>query len=150
MISFILSLLGFYLIESKFTIHPAVISGNGNLAIIIILLFSPVFIASYFYTFKLVRMHLKNSRSIIFPVILLFLSIISCIYLIGLIADYANELIIDLGGTPSNPQSRIYRFGWFNQYTNSLFFNNYSFILTQLLAVIVGVLTIIFKPFLNK
>lgn len=35
--------------------------------------------------------------------------------------DFANELVRVLGGAPTEENSRIYRFGWFNQYTNTAF-----------------------------
>ncbi len=54
-VSLLFSFVGFYLIENTFTIKPDVISGNGNLGIVMIILFSPIFIVSYFLTFKLVR-----------------------------------------------------------------------------------------------
>ena len=71
---------------------------------------------------------LKTGKMI---VAILVLSLTICALLILLISNYTNGLIIALGGTPSDPESRIYRFGWFNQYTNSLFFNVYTFFLTH-------------------
>jgi hypothetical protein len=144
-ISLLLSFFGFYLIENIFTIKPDVISGNGNLGILIIVLFSPIFIASYFFTFKVVRENLINVKKRNLSVAILFLSLISCTLLIYQIINYTNELIIALGGTPTNPNSRIYRFGWFNQYTNSIYFNVYTFLLTHILAIIIGVLSTIRK-----
>jgi hypothetical protein len=144
-ISLLLSFFGFYLIENIFTIKPDVISGNGNLGILIIVLFSPIFIASYFFTFKVVRENLINVKNRNLSVAILFLSLISCTLLIYQIINYTNELIIALGGTPTNPNSRIYRFGWFNQYTNSIYFNVYTFLLTHILAIIIGVLSTIRK-----
>jgi hypothetical protein len=141
----LLSFFGFYLIENIFTIKPDVISGNGNLGILIIVLFSPIFIASYFFTFKVVRENLINVKNRNLSVAILFLSLISCTLLIYQIINYTNELIIALGGTPTNPNSRIYRFGWFNQYTNSIYFNVYTFLLTHILAIIIGVLSTIRK-----
>jgi hypothetical protein len=109
------------------------------------MLFSPIFIASYFFTFKVVRENLINVKNRNLSVAILFLSLISCTLLIYQIINYTNELIIALGGTPTNPNSRIYRFGWFNQYTNSIYFNVYTFLLTHILAIIIGVLSTIRK-----
>lgn len=142
MISFLFSFLGFFIIENIFTIKPDVISGNGNLGLLIIMLFSPVFITSYFLTFKLVKEisnHVKNRK---INAWILLLSLIFSVFLMAAIVNYANELVIALGGTPADPDSRIYRFGWFNQYTNSIYFNVYTFLMTHLLVVIAAVLSV--------
>ena len=136
-LSFLFSFFGFYLIEHVFTVNPHVVSGNGNLGILIIFLFTPVFISSWVYTFKLAKATLlKNNKMAIG--ILLFSLAVSALLMVG-IYDYTSELILALGGKPDNPESRIYRFGWFNQYTNSLYFNVYTFFLSQIIAVVFGI-----------
>ena len=138
--SFVLSYIGFFLIENIFTIRPDVISGNGNLGILVIIGFLPIFLVSYFFTYKLTReisLNLENKVK----VVLLAISVICCAFLILQIVNYIDELIIALGGSPANPDSRIYRFGWFNQYTNSIFFNAYTFLLTHIVAVVLGFVT---------
>ncbi|WP_019241781.1 hypothetical protein [Bacillus sp. AP8] len=141
-ISILLSFLGFYLIENTFTIKPDVISGNGNLGMLIILLLSPLFITSYFLTYKLSKEISYNTMNRIKRIFFLSISFICCVLLIFPIVSYTSELIIALGGTPSNPDSRIYRFGWFNQYTNSIYFNVYTFLLTHIIVAIIGFLSI--------
>jgi hypothetical protein len=136
-LSLLFSFFGFYLIEHLFTVKPHVVSGNGNLGILVIFLFSPVFICSWVYTFKLTKTTiLKNNKMAIG--ILLFSLAVSALLMIE-IYDYTSELIMALGGKPDNPESRIYRFGWFNQYTNSLYFNVYTFFLSHIIAVIFSV-----------
>ncbi len=135
------SFLGFYLIENAFTIKPNVISGNGNLAILVILFFSPIFIASYFLTYKQARQIASNTKNRKIKAVFLSCLIVCFTVLIFVLDDYISELIIALDGTPSNPDSRIYRFGWFNQYTNSIYFNVYTFLLTHIMVVIVGILS---------
>ena len=144
-ISILLSFLGFYLIEHMFTIKPDVWSGNGNLGILIMMLFSPVFILSYFTTYKMTREISSSTMKMNLRVVILTLSLFCCTFLIFLIINYTSELIIALGGTPSNPNSKIYRFGWFNQYTNSMYFNVYTFLLTHIITVIIGILLVFFK-----
>ncbi|KAF0825177.1 hypothetical protein KIS1582_0964 [Cytobacillus firmus] len=62
-LSFLFSFFGFYLIEHLFTVKPNVISGNGNLGILIIFLCTPVFISSWVYTVKLAKASLlKNNK----------------------------------------------------------------------------------------
>ncbi|MBS4202277.1 hypothetical protein KHA93_21940 [Bacillus sp. FJAT-49732] len=133
------SFLGFYLMEHIFTFKPESISGNGNPGILIIILFSPLFLASYILTFKLTRELLKEANIKKRGFILLF-SLLCCGLLLFAIIHYKNELVIALGGPPTEPESRIYRFGWFNQYTNSLFFNIYTFLLSYILNIIIGTL----------
>ena len=96
-IIFLSSFLGFQLIENIFTIRPNIISGNGNLGILIIILFSPIFIASYFLTFRLVRGKLNNAENRKMIAAILFLSLTICALLILLLSNYTNELIISLG-----------------------------------------------------
>ncbi|WP_436371204.1 hypothetical protein [Cytobacillus sp. BC1816] len=136
---FLFSFFGFYLIEHLFTVKPQVISGNGNLGILVILLFTPVFISSWVYTFKLVKAKIvKDSKM---TIAILVFSLACCVLLMIEMNDYTGELITALGGTPDNPESRIYRFGWFNQYTNSLYFNVYTFFLSHIITVILGILS---------
>ncbi|MCJ1909009.1 hypothetical protein [Planococcus ruber] len=139
----LLSFLGFYLIENVFTIEPQVTSGNGNLGMLIILLLSPIFFVSYFYTFKKTREVFYKVQKKIIKALILSLLLLLIVVLVFLNIEYTNELIIALGGTPSDPDSRIFRFGWFNQYTNSIYFNLYTFLLTHILAVIIGILSAI-------
>jgi hypothetical protein len=42
---------------------------------------------------------------------------------------YVLDLIKQLGGPPSNVNSRIYRFSWINQYTNTFYVNVYTYII---------------------
>jgi hypothetical protein len=140
LVSFILSFIGFYLIENIFTIKPNVISGNGNVGILIILLFTPIFIASYYFTFRMVGKKLITANKSNVRMVTMVLLLSSCILLIFPIINYFNELVIALGGNPNNPNSRIYRFGWFNQYTNSIYFNFYTFLITHILAAFISVL----------
>ncbi|MGA5688395.1 hypothetical protein [Cytobacillus pseudoceanisediminis] len=136
---FLFSFFGFYLIEHFFTVNPHVTSGNGNLGILVILLFTPVFISSWVYTLKLVNAKIVKDGKVTIGILLF--SLAGCVLLMIEMNDYTIELINALGGTPDNPESRIYRFGWFNQYTNSLYFNVYTFFLTHFITVILGILS---------
>ncbi|MBN8201084.1 hypothetical protein [Bacillus sp. NTK034] len=136
---FLFSFFGFYLIEHLFTVSPHVVSGNGNLGILVIFLFTPVFISSWIYTFKLAKAKMVKEGKTTIGILLFALA--GCVLLMIVIIDYTSELITALGGTPDNPESRIYRFGWFNQYTNSLYFNVYTFFLSHFIIVIFGILS---------
>lgn len=138
----ILSFLGFYLIKNVFTIEPQVTSGNGNLGLLIILLLSPIFFVSYLYTFKRTREVFYKVRKKVVNALILSLLLLSSLVLVFLIIEYTSELINALGGTPSDPDSQIFRFGWFNQYTNSIYFNLYTFLLTHTVVIIIGMLSV--------
>ncbi|WP_438318100.1 hypothetical protein [Sporosarcina sp. FA9] len=111
--------------------------------ILIMMLFSPVFVLSYFFTYKLTREISTNTIVKKVRIVILIFSVISCALLIFPIINYIDELVIALDGTPAEPKSKIYRFGWFNQYTNGIYFNVYTFLLSHLLAVIIGILSTI-------
>lgn len=140
-ISFLFAFIGFFLIEHVFTIQPDVISGNGNPGILMIMLFLPVFFLSYVLTFKQARdktMNEPNKKKIMG---FLLLSLVVFALLVIEIVNFRSELVIALGGNPTVPESKIYRFGWFNQYTNSMYFNLYTFLATHIVAVVIGVLS---------
>lgn len=139
-ISVLISFLGFYLIEHVFTVSHDVWSGNGNLAILIMIIFLPAFVLSYLFTYKVTREISTNTVVKKLKLVALITCVASCVLLILPIINYVDELVIALDGTPTNPESKIYRFGWFNQYTNGIYFNFYTFFLSHLMAVIFGIL----------
>lgn len=141
----LLSFVGFIAIERLFTIPPDTISGNRNLGILAILGLSPFFIAAYFLTAKRTRTILADRNSKKLNMIIFTLCFVSLFLLLFAIINYTHELVAALGGSPANENSRIYRFGWFNQYTNSLFFNVYTFFLFCLSSVIIGVFSLVGK-----
>jgi hypothetical protein len=103
------------------TIDPQTISGNGNLALLLIIPFIMVltiFLTALFLFFKeVINRRWKLLLSVILPLIIIFS--------LARIWQDSSELISLLGGGPENPDSRIYRFPWLNQYTNTIFFNVY-------------------------
>lgn len=140
LISLIVTFIGFYLIEHLFTIKPHTISGNGNPGLFIIIPFLPIFMTSLFLTSKIMNKMFATISNKKVKTIILSLLVIACLFLVIQMIDYKNELVAALGGTPTNPNSRIYRFGWFNQYTNNLFFNLYTFLFTHSLSCMFGII----------
>lgn len=102
------------------------------------IIFSPIFAINYYLTFKLARRKLSTIENKRLKIGIFLILIIFCLLLVMAIINYRNELINSLGGPPTDPESRIYRFGWFNQYTNSMYFNIYTFLITHIIAVIIG------------
>ena len=141
--SLLITFAGFYMVEHLFTILPERISGNGNLGLLVIMILLPFLAASLVLTVasarrigKTVPLRLK----FILPITVTVIAI-----LLGCILYNVVELIHALGGTPDNPKSRIYRYGWFNQYTNSFYFNTYTFLLVHTLSCSAGLLSVIGK-----
>jgi hypothetical protein len=109
-----------------FTIKPHVTSGNGNPGLFIIML------AVCSFLFFGVELWKGLSDMNISKISLLFMSI-SSLCILGISAfletTYVIDLLKQLGGTPSNVNSRIYRFSWINQYTNTFYINVYTYMI---------------------
>lgn len=121
----ILSGLVIYIVN-VFTTDPDVITGGGNVGF----LFFPVAIVFFFFFLKNLwrdLQHLKLNLSM--------WSLISvCSLIVTLLFSYLEyqfvlDSIKELGGTPKNEDSRIYRFGWLNTYTNDFYFNIYTLLI---------------------
>lgn len=123
-VSLIASLLFIFLVD-LFTQKPGRLGGNGNLGLIP--LFFAVIIIIYFgFTLltQLTKMELTRRKW----TILLVASSLVFIISISMEVFFVNRLINELGGPPTNIDSQIYRFGWLNQGTNTLFVNVHTFI----------------------
>lgn len=134
LIASVVSIIGFIAI-AVCTISPDVYSGNGNPA----LLFYPVAIVPYGILLYLIIQHASQISLTrlkwagFLAVILFILCILGEIYQV-------QQLIAALGGGPDNPESKIYRFGWLNQYTNTFYFNPFTFMLGVTVSVGVGLM----------
>lgn len=110
----------------EFTFGPDVFSGNGNPVILlfpfVILTFS-LFGFEWFVRLREAQFLPKTWRRLFIAALVLFIaSIILEIF-------FVKDLVQQLGGTPANVDSRIYRYPWLNQYTNTLFVNVYTFLI---------------------
>ncbi|MBA2872200.1 magnesium-transporting ATPase (P-type) [Anoxybacillus calidus] len=124
-ISFLVCLLMLHLTE-LFTIEPHVTSGNGNPGLLIMMLATFSFLFFGRGLWKVLTNMSVSKRG------LLFMSIGSfCILSMSAFLEitYVLDLIKQLGGPPSNVNSRIYRFSWINQYTNTFYVNVYTYII---------------------
>jgi phosphoglycerol transferase MdoB-like AlkP superfamily enzyme len=133
----ILSLIGFVLIAGS-TMNPSQYSGNGNFAILFTLPTVPLY---FIFLYYLRRWFFNVTRRLSVKNRLTFLGCLAVVFvvLIFLEVRYIQNLVILLGGGPESPESRIYRFGWYNQYTNTLYFNWITFILGMVLSVIISI-----------
>ncbi|MGO4270628.1 hypothetical protein AB4Z22_12390 [Paenibacillus sp. TAF58] len=135
---FFISASSFYLIDlMTFKPRPnGAISGNGNPAIIIMFVALPVYavllgmISMFFYNVKKVTRIKKG-------LIIFFISLLLIFCILGEINEVKWHLKT-LNGGPNSPNSIIYRWGWFNQYTNTIFFNVYIFIFGIALSGMLG------------
>lgn len=122
-VSFVLSLCFIYLTD-LFTQAPGRVSGNGNLGLIPF-----AFAICSFTAYSIVAwgelIALKPFSNKVWK---LFTAVF--VLLLGstwLEISFITEMINRLGGPPSEPDSEIYRFGWLNQGTNTLFINLFTF-----------------------
>ncbi|MDQ0350210.1 putative membrane protein [Alkalibacillus filiformis] len=138
----VISGIGFYFVNIM-TVSPDVISGNGNLGLLVGILFLPVWVMGLYWSYQ-VAINLSQNQHKVYLFVLIVVLLISGSLLVIPLINNANELIDRLGGPPSEPGSVIYRFGWLNQYTNSMFFNLYTFLIIHILTVVIGVIAAIF------
>ena len=118
----ILSVVFIYLVD-LFTIKPHVISGNGNLGLLFVvpaLAFFIMFVRSLWRYLGTLKFKSTTWMKIGWGAfaILLLLSFFEY--------KLAIDLVNDLGGSPKIASSKIYRYPWLNQYTNTLFINFYT------------------------
>lgn len=134
----IISASGFYLIDlMTFKPRPnGAISGNGNPAIIIMFVAIPIYAVLLGMTSMLVY-NVKKVSQIKKGLIIFFISLLLIFCVIGEINEVKWHLDI-LNGGPNNPKSIIYGWGWFNQYTNTIFFNVNSFVFGIALSGVLG------------
>lgn len=114
-----------YLTE-LFTKEPHVTSGNGNPGLFIIMLAAFSFLFFGMELWKVLTNKSISKRG------LLSMSIGSfCILSMSAFLEitYVLDLIKQLGGPPSNVNSKIYRFSWINQYTNTFYVNAYTLLI---------------------
>ncbi|MFC4104257.1 hypothetical protein [Paenibacillus xanthanilyticus] len=109
------------------------VSGNGNPAILFVFPAVPVYLVAVIFTYRISRRfadHARYRREAGFALLIL-------VVLCGLGENaFVARLIRHLGGGPDNPDSVIYRFGWLNPYTNTLYFNAYTFLFGLSLAAL--------------
>jgi len=121
----VINIVGFYLIYSL-TVSPNQISGNGNLALLFMVPMTVIFMALNIFLGIKANHFLQRQSKL---VTMLFITAMVAVFLVLLSAEitFVNNLMDQLGGRPDNPESKIYRWGWLNQYTNSIYFNQFTF-----------------------
>ncbi|MGN7411130.1 hypothetical protein [Paenibacillus sp. SAF-068] len=102
------------------------VSGNGNLGLLVLAPSLLTFLILCIWTVYLSKWWLYDQRQQwggkmhnAVPVIALLVCVLSVFLEIHII----NDLRMQLNGYTNDPNSAVYRFGWLNQYTNTLFYN---------------------------
>ena len=136
---FLLTLAGIFLVK-LLTVDPYVISGNGNLGLIAI----PIFFMGYV---PLLLMVYRKAIAIHSQKIVLFVFfLIVLLFLTDQIAMQTMSTINALGGWTDDIDSRVYRYGWLNQYTNTLYINPFTALWGLSLSSLFGVYRSFFRP----
>lgn len=113
-------------IVNVFTTEPHVTTGGGNIGF----LFLPVAIVFFFFFLKNLWRDLQHLKLYLSTWRLTsFCSLIVTLLFYYLEYQFVLDSIKELGGTPQNEDSRIYRFGWLNTYTNDFYFNIYTLLI---------------------
>jgi hypothetical protein len=129
LVFFVLSAGGFIMIDEA-TIKPYQYSGNGNFGILFMMPTVPFYLI-FLFLFGRFMTHVSVKIS-------LLLSVIVIILLLFAEMAFIKNLVTELGGGPEQPDSRIFRFGWFNQYTNSIYFNWMTFMMGMCLSAFIS------------
>ncbi|WP_127538487.1 hypothetical protein [Paenibacillus illinoisensis] len=102
------------------------ISGNGNPGILILFPSLLTFLILCIWTVSLFKRWLYDQRQrwvgkvhVMVPLAAVLLCVLSVFLELLMIED----LRVQLGGFTNDPSSAVYRFGWLNQYTNTLYYN---------------------------
>lgn len=138
---FVLTLIGVGLVDLfTFRLRPGGgMSGNGNPALLILFPLVPLYavllgmlgIASHRFFADGLRRH-DNQAVIAMMLIILGVVLVVMEWL------YVKQFIGDLGGPPDKPDSAIYRWGWWNQYTNTAYINVFTYTFGIDLSMIIG------------
>ncbi len=146
LISLGISLFGFLMIENFFTIHPEGTSGSGNLGAVGIALVFPFLILSLFTTFRYFSNASNQAKNHLNPAITIIVGIILIGFFVYFANEYWHDVIVSLGGSTTDPGSKIYQYPLLNQYTNHIFFNFYTFGLIHTVSGVIGGLVGWLKP----
>ncbi|SFT09526.1 hypothetical protein [Paenibacillus sp. BC26] len=113
-------------------------SGNGNPGLIAVALAASVYIPLLLLTVTLTYTWFRQRKAAIRWLIVLCSCCIVSASIYGEIRFINQQL--NILGDWDDPESKLYRFSFLNQYTNTFFLNGYTFVGGLAFAVLVGVL----------
>ncbi len=122
-----------------FTYRPGHgISGNGNPGVIVLIVGGLCLLLLMFHTTVLTRAFYKKHPEKLLNKVYPLLAVCMIVIMVALEVGKIHSLRKTLNGFTRHEPSVVYRFGWVNQYTNSLFFNVYLIAIGVSLAFILG------------
>ncbi|WP_366346494.1 hypothetical protein [Paenibacillus amylolyticus] len=102
------------------------VSGNGNLGLLVLAPSLLTFLILCIWTTNLSKWWLYDQRQRwggkIYACVP-FAALLLCVLSVAWELHTINDLRLQLNGFTNDPDSAVYRFGWLNQYTNTLFYN---------------------------
>ncbi|MEO2205361.1 hypothetical protein ABGV42_16635 [Paenibacillus pabuli] len=117
------------------------VSGNGNPGILILFPSLLTFLIQCIWTVSLSKWWLYDQRQrwgdkvhVIVPL----LAVLLCVLSVFLELQMIENLRTQLGGFTNDPSSAVYRFGWLNQYTNTLYYNSPILLFGLSLSIFIG------------
>lgn len=117
------------------------VSGNGNPGILILFPSLLTFLILCIWTVSLSKRWLYDQHQrwgekmhVMVPLVAVLLCVLSVFLELHMIED----LRVQLGGFTNEPSSAVYRFGWLNQYTNTLYYNVPILLFGLSLSIFIG------------
>lgn len=118
------------------------ISGNGNPGILILIL-SLILFAIFLINLVVKSIeYLRKLPLTITSIVIPALSLVTLVLMIFGELNTINALEQNLNGFTNDKDSVVFRFGWLNQYTNTLFYNGYILIFGISIAMLVSCLIV--------
>lgn len=117
-------------------------SGNGNPGIVVLIL-SLLLLAIFLIHLVLKTIeYLKKLPPTITTIVIPSLAIVTLVLMIVGELNAISALEQNLNGFTNDQDSVVFRFGWINQYTNTLFYNGYILMFGISVAVLVSCLIV--------
>ena len=116
------------------------VSGNGNPGILILFPSLLTLLILCIWTVSLSKWWLYDQRQRwgrkvhVVPL----LAVLLCVLSVFLELQMIENLRTQLGGFTNDPNSAVYRFGWLNQYTNTLYYNVPILLFGLSLSILIG------------
>ena len=117
------------------------VSGNGNPGILILFPSLLTFLILCIWTVSLSKWWLYDQRQrwgVKVHVMVPLAAVLLCVLSVFLELQMIENLRTQLGGFTNDPNSAVYRFGWLNQYTNTLYYNVPILLFGLSLSILIG------------
>lgn len=115
------------------------LSGNGNPALLFVFIFLPVYVLFLIGNVVIAQWYFNlEIRQAKYHLGLLIFMIVLMLFCIGCKTLYYREIFYTLGGFSDSAQSAIYRWSNLNQYTNTAYFNVFTYTIGLLASLVIG------------